>query len=121
MIQSDIEATTQSRPEDPVTFLTGLGNLSRDFQIGWAEPDRDTEGNYVLDLHPRRPSPMIQRLLLVINHDSVTPANRSQRSDVFPLMSSTVFDPTGNTTTIEFKNVKMNRGVPDSTFSYNFV
>ncbi len=65
-----------------------------------------------------RPSPMIQRLLLVINHDSVTPANRSQCSDVFPLMSSTVFDPSGNTTTLEFKNVKMNREVPDSTFHF---
>lgn len=119
VIQSDIEMATQSRPEDPVTFLTGLGNLSRDFQIGWAEPNQDIEGNYVLDLRPRRPSPMIQRLLLVINRDSVIPAKRARSfGDVFPLLSSTVFDPSGNTTTIEFSGVRINRGVSDSVFRF---
>lgn len=119
VIQSDIEMATQSRPEDPVTFLTGLGNLSRDFQIGWAEPNQDSEGNYVLDLSPRRASPMIQRMLLVINRDSVIPATRTRDvGDVFPLLSSTVFDPGGNTTTIEFSDVRVNRGVADSVFRF---
>ncbi len=119
VIQSDIEQATQSRPEDPVTFLTGLGNLSRDFQIGWAEPNRDVEGNYVLELTPRRASPMIQRLLLVVNRDAVVPSDRAGRfGDVFPLLSSTVFDPTGNSTIIEFSAPRVNRGIPDSTFRF---
>ena len=55
VIQSDMELDGQSRPDDPVTFLTGLGNLSRDFQIGWAEPNQDIEGNYILNCAPAGP------------------------------------------------------------------
>ena len=29
---------------NPATFLTGLGNLSRDFLITWAEPNPDVAG-----------------------------------------------------------------------------
>jgi outer membrane lipoprotein carrier protein len=119
VIQSDLELEGQARPDDPVTFLTGLGNLSRDFLIGWAQPNQDIEGNYILELRPRRSSPLIQRLLLVVNRDSVVPATRPERlGDVFPLLSSTVFDPSGNTTTIEFSGVRVNRGIPDSTFRF---
>lgn len=119
VIQSDIELAAQSRPDDPVTFLTGLGNLSRDFLIGWAEPNQDIEGNYVLELRPRRVSPMIQRLLLVVNRDSVIPTGRPATfGDVFPLLSSTVFDPSGNTTIIEFSGARVNRGIPDSLFRF---
>jgi len=119
VIQSEIELAAQSRPDDPVTFLTGLGNLSRDFQIGWAEPNRDMDGNFILELSPRRASPMIQRLLLVVNREAVAPSGRpASFGDIFPLLSSTVFDPSGNSTIIEFSAPRVNRGIPDSTFRF---
>ena len=120
VIESKLELEGQARPDDPVTFLTGLGNLSRDFNIAWAEPNQDIEGNYVLELRPRRVSTMIQRLLLVVNRDAVTGSPRPSSFDggVFPLLSSTVFDPSGNTTTIEFRNVRVNRGIADSVFRF---
>ncbi len=119
VIQSDIEQDGLSRPDDPITFLTGLGNLSRDFLIGWASPNQDIEGNYVLELRPRRVSPMIARLLLVVNRDSVIPSGRPDRfGDTFPLLSSTVFDPSGNTTIIEFSGVRANRNLSDSLFRF---
>ncbi|MDY0269118.1 LolA family protein [Trichloromonas sp.] len=119
VIQSDIEQATQSRSDDPVTFLTGLGNLSRDFQIGWAEPNRDPDGHFILELRPRRASPLIQRLLLVVNREAVAPAGQPARAGgIFPLLSSTVFDPSGNSTIIEFSAPRVNGGIPDSTFRF---
>jgi len=56
VIQSNVDFTREAQAEDPMTFLTGLGNLTRDFSISWAEPNRDHEGNYVLQLRPRRVS-----------------------------------------------------------------
>lgn len=114
VIQSDIETVAQSRPDDPVTFLTGLGNLSRDFQATWGSPNRDPEGNWILELKPRRPSPLIQRLLIVVDKDAVG----GRKRDVFPILSTNVIDPSGNSTVIEFSSVKVNRGIPDSRFNF---
>jgi outer membrane lipoprotein carrier protein len=100
-----------------MTFLTGLGNLSRDFVIDWASPDRDAEGNYVLELQPRRPSPMIQRMLVIVNRDAVLQAGAGSRP-VFPMLSTTVVDPNGNSTAIEFRDVRVNPGLPDAFFTF---
>lgn len=119
VIQTDIEFTSQSRPGDPVTFLTGLGNLSRDFNIAWATPNRDVEGNWVLELEPRRVSPMIRRLLLVVDHEAVYElVSQGKTGQRFPLLSSTVFDPSGNRTIIEFSDIVSNRGIPSSRFDF---
>ncbi len=119
VIESDIEAAAESRPDDPLTFLTGLGNLSRDFLIRWAEPRTDAEGNFILDLQPRRPSPMIESMRLVVTTEAVTAHGQNGAlGKAFPLRSSTVLDPSGNATTIEFREVKMNRGLADRLFTF---
>lgn len=115
VIRSEIDQVGQARPDDPITFLTGLGNLSRDFLITWAEPNRDPQGNWILELRPRRPSPLIQKLLVVVDKDAL--GGRKGR-DVFPIRSTNVIDPSGNSTIIEFANVRVNRGVPDSRFDF---
>ena len=117
VIISDIQDTSPSGPSDPMTFLTGLGNLSGDFIITWASPDRDTGGNYVLELQPRRPSPMIQRMLVVVNRDAVLQAGAGSRP-VFPMLSTTVVDPSGNSTAIEFRDVRVNTGLSDGFFTF---
>jgi outer membrane lipoprotein carrier protein len=169
VIQSDIEMINKSRQNDPMTFLTGLGNLSRDFQISWATPNTDIDGNYVLNLTPRRVSSLINRLVIVVDRFAVEayqnrgqednspqdprlarndprraskdlgPASRNprlapptRRGDVafpdyendlnglwFPIMSTTVYDPNGNSTIIEFSNLRVNLGI--SKMSFNFI
>jgi outer membrane lipoprotein carrier protein len=169
VIQSDIEMVSQARESDPMTFLTGLGNLSRDFLISYAEPNRDVKGNYVLNLRPRRTTALINRMVIVVDRDAVeTPSARSGRDAaeapaaadravtesrrpgsrltptpaaptpeeffgkdaggsrqssrsgglVFPILATTVFDPNGNSTTIEFNDVKVNRGIPAGQFQF---
>jgi outer membrane lipoprotein carrier protein len=117
VILSEIDFSSPSRPNDPVTFLTGLGNLSRDFLIDWASPDRDAQGNYILELRPRQPSPMIRSMLVVVDRDAVRGADAGSRP-VFPMLSTTVYDPNDNRTTIEFRDVRVNRGLPDSFFRF---
>jgi outer membrane lipoprotein carrier protein len=114
VILSEIEITAEARPDDPMTFLTGLGNLSRDFQISWASPNQDERGNFVLELRPRRPSPMIQRMLVVVDGEAV----RASGQRLFPILSTTVYDPGGNSTLIEFSNIRVNRGLPTQHFQF---
>ena len=120
VIQTDIDAAAQPRGDDPMAFLTGLGNLSRDFQITWASPNRDGQGNPVLELQPRQSSAMLQKLLVVVSRDAV--AERSRRGkpgSIFPIISTTVYDPSDNSTRIEFSGVRVNRKTPDSFFKFD--
>ncbi len=119
VIRSEIDFTTQARSDDPVTFLTGLGNLSRDFLITWARPNRDVTGNYVLELRPRRPSAMIQNLQVVVDQNAVLGfAPKGGGTKIFPILSTAVQDPNGNSTIIEFSNVRVNRGLSDRRFEF---
>lgn len=119
VIQSDIEQTSRSRSDDPMTFLTGLGNLSRDFLISWAAPNQDVEGNYVLEMRPRRPSSLIQRLLIVVDREAVLDfARQGAVGEIFPIRSTTVYDPNGNSTLIEFSEIRLNRGLDDGLFDF---
>jgi outer membrane lipoprotein carrier protein len=119
VIQSDIDTSSQPRGDDPLAFLTGLGNLSRDFQIGWADPDRDGEGNPVLELRPRQPSAILQKLLVVVSRDAVAElTRRGKPGSKFPILATTVYDPSENSTRIEFSGVRVNRKMPDSFFNF---
>lgn len=156
VIQSDIEVVNQARQNDPMTFLTGLGNLSRDFQISWAMPNNDVDGNYVLELTPRRVSSLINRLVIVVDRYAVEAyQNRGKQEDLhgapvltppappvllrggfanggfnppgyegnpndiwFPIMSTAVYDPNGNSTIIEFSNLRVNLGIPEMSFNF---
>ena len=120
VIRSDIDVVNRTDANDPLTFLTGLGNLSRDFNIGWAEPNRDGEGNWVLEMTPRRPSPMIARLLIVVDRHAVREFTANGTVDHYlPMLSSTVYDPNGNSTIIEFSDIRVNRGLSDSYFDFS--
>jgi len=119
VIQSEIDFTSRERSDDPATFLTGLGNLSRDFLITWAEPNQDVAGNYVLSLRPRRTSAMIQQMEIVVDRNAVFAYTRDGvTGNILPIRSSTVVDPNGNRTTIEFSNVRVNRGLSPSRFRF---
>ena len=155
VIQSDIEMVNRSRQNDPMTFLTGLGKLSRDFSIHWAVPNYDVEGNHVLELTPKRVSSLINKLIIVVDRYAVEAyLNPDQGEDQdassaqpvlsvtrpsaspmgfkndpfaeaggpggpwFPILSTTVYDPNGNSTTIEFRDLRVNFGISDMSFNF---
>lgn len=125
-----------------VNFLQGLGRISKDFQINFASGMNDAAGNYVLELTPRRAMINTRRIFLVVDRDTVLPFVKGKapqnnpggapppaqfgtkaplgtpKSDPFPILSTTVEDQEGNTTTIEFSNIRINNRLPLSTFIF---
>jgi outer membrane lipoprotein carrier protein len=151
VIESDIEQINKTDQNDPMAFLTGLGNLSRDFAIDWAVPNQDVDGNYVLEMIPHRTSSLINKLIIVVDRyavesyqnrgkgepfgdPAIAPPSREnyasgkntalpgddQGSNAlwFPILSTAVYDPNGNSTIIEFSNLRINDGIPDTTFDF---
>lgn len=108
-------------------FLQGLGRISSDFQINFSPQFQDIAGNYILELTPRKASVTIQKLFIVVNRDAVMRFVRSNRTVVydvlrpeqaFPVLSTTVVDHDGNTTTMEFSNIKTNTRLIDQLFFF---
>ncbi len=122
VIQSDIESGTEARQNDPMVFLTGLGNLTRDFQISWAVPNSDSDGNHVLELTPRMASPLLSRLVIVVDRLAVEADLKHNQKGTgaarFPIISTTIYDPNGNSTNISFNNLRINLGLPDTNFTF---
>jgi outer membrane lipoprotein carrier protein len=118
VIESDLTLAGGGGSANPVTFLSGLGNLSRDFTITFATPDTDSAGHYILDLRPKQASPLMRNLRIVVNRDAVQA--RAKRSDraYFPILSTTVTDPVDNQTIIEFSNIRVNRGLSRADFRF---
>lgn len=120
VIESDIRQVGGHKSDNPVTFLSGLGNLSRDFHIRWGTPNFDREGNYVLELQPRRISQLIHTLQIIVDRDAVLDYVENNRSgEYFPILASTVNDPNGNRTTIEFHAIRVNRNISERFFTFH--
>jgi outer membrane lipoprotein-sorting protein len=107
-----------------VNFLQGLGRLSKDFSINYSQQGMyDMAGNYVLELRPGRAMATIQRLLVVVRKEAVytkaDPVKNPARLEyAFPILSTTVYDHNGNSTTMEFSNIRANDMLVDSLFSF---
>lgn len=120
VIESDISQINRQQGENPITFLSGLGNLSRDFNIRWAAPNTDRQGNYILELQPRRISQLIHKLQIVVDRDAVREYVENNRTgNIFPILATTVNDPNGNRTTIEFHGIRVNRNLSERFFHFN--
>lgn len=119
VIVSDLSQVTEQRADNPMTFLTGLGNLSRDFSVRWASPNHDVEGNYVLELKPYKVSSLIKSLQIVVDRRAVEDyVDNNQVGNYFPILATTVVDPSNNSTTIEFSNIDFNRGLSRGSFDF---
>jgi len=133
VIQSDVEEFLDPQRHDPlrdkgVNFLQGLGRISKDFTITFGQQPTDAEGNFILELRPMRSSPMIQRLFITVSRDAVFRGGGKPRVDVppayspeqrtFAILSTTVVDHDGNSTTMEFSNIRENELVSDLLFNF---
>lgn len=114
-----------------VNFLQGLGRISKDFQIHFSPQMLDMDGNYILELSPRRSMVTISKLFIVVDKEAVynyydnnnyygsadAKAETRFPQYLFPVLSTTVMDQQGNTTTMEFSNVST-RNLFDALFDF---
>jgi outer membrane lipoprotein carrier protein len=90
------------------SFLEGLGQVREHFEPRFLNPAQPTDGAglVVLDLVPKRPQPLMARLIV-----SVDPRSWLVRQAV-------IHDELGNTVTVRFGDAVVNSGLPDSLFVF---
>lgn len=102
-----------------LAYLTGLGNVAKDFSATLAKESRDKKGNYQLELTPKRPTPTLAKLRLTIDGAAVGRYQAEKAlKDTFPILSSVVVDGSGNQTRIDYNRVKVNSGLSAAKFSF---
>ena len=102
-----------------LNYLTGLGHVSRDFTVSFAQEVQDKNGNYQLELLPKSPSPVLAKLQLIVSAAAVETFLRdSSVQDIFPVVSSVIHDAGGNQTRIEYSRIRVNKGLANSIFSF---
>jgi outer membrane lipoprotein carrier protein len=102
-----------------LSYLTGLGHVSRDFTIAFAKEQRDKNGNYQLELIPRKPSSVLAKLRLSVSAEAVERfLKEGAVRDIFPVVSSVIFDATGNETRIDYHRSRVNKGIDSGRFTF---
>jgi len=135
VIQSDVAQFFDPSRYNPsrdraINFLQGLGRLSKDFTIIFNRRMTDQAGNFILELTPLRASVTIEKLFITVNREAVelrsgtrpqTGLRTAGAPDIFPfpILSTTVIDHDGNSTTMEFSNARTNSMVSDLLFRFD--
>ncbi|MDD2273259.1 MAG: outer membrane lipoprotein carrier protein LolA [Desulfuromonadaceae bacterium] len=102
-----------------LSYLTGLGHVSRDFDIAFATESQDKNGNYHLELTPKKPSPVLIRLQLTVSSEAVAQVQRTgEVKNLFPIISSVIHDAGGNRTRIDYSQARVNKGISDTKFNF---
>jgi len=102
-----------------MNYLTGLGHVSRDFTVTFAKEPQDKNGNYRLELVPRKATPVLAQLQLTVSAVAVgNYLKDGSVQNVFPLVASMIQDAGGNQTSIEYSRVRVNKGLSSSTFNF---
>lgn len=102
-----------------LSYLTGLGHVSRDFDVSFAKELQDKHGNYQLELTPKKASPVLAKLQLTVSSEAVEQMRSSgDVKNIFPIVSSIVHDAGGNRTRIDYSRARVNRGIADGKFNF---
>ncbi|MEI6827926.1 MAG: outer membrane lipoprotein carrier protein LolA [Desulfuromonadales bacterium] len=102
-----------------LTYLTGLGHVSRDFDASFAAEPQDKSGNYQLELTPKKASPVLAKLQLTVAAEAVAQLQTTgEVKNVFPIISSVVHDAGGNKTRIDYSRARVNKGLADGKFNF---
>ena len=102
-----------------LSYLTGLGHVSQDFNISFSKEQRDKNGNYQLELIPKNPSPILARLELIVSAEVVERYLRDGAvKDTFPIISSVIYDIGGNETRISYSRARVNKGIDNARFNF---
>jgi outer membrane lipoprotein carrier protein len=87
-------------------FLTGQGNLPRDFKAGFIEAPAAPAETYALRLDPKSPQPEYDWLEIVVDRDTLQ------------IRTLTAADKQGGRSTFHFSKFKENVGIADKTFEF---
>ena len=119
VLVSSLEGMMKGGNSIGMAYLTGLGNVSKDFNAAFAKPNRDKQGNYLLDLTPRKPTPILSRLRLTIHEEAVNAMLADgQSKEPFPVVASTVVDASGTETRISYSHIRTNNGLSAAKFTF---
>jgi outer membrane lipoprotein carrier protein len=90
------------------SFLQGLGKVREEFTVRFLNPANKTDGagRPVLDLTPKKPTPLLTRLVLTLD-----PKDHVVREAV-------LYDQLQNTVTMSFNRVVINSGLSDTLFAF---
>lgn len=95
------------------SFLTGGGNLDRDFEVRLLEhSNQKFKDGYVLQLIPRKPTPNYEQLVFYVR------ALTSDGKRAGVVQRVLIIDSAGNRNRFDFSKMKFNRDVSDKRFSY---
>lgn len=91
------------------SFLQGLGKVREEFAVRFLNPANKTDGSGrpVLDLTPKKPTPLLTRLVLTLDPKE----NHVVRQAV-------LYDQLQNTVTMSFNRVVVNSGLSDTLFAF---
>ena len=102
-----------------LSYLTGLGHVSHDFTVAFSKEPQDKHGNYQLELTPKKASPVLSKLQLTVSSEAVEQfISNGDVKSIFPVVSSTVHDATGNETRIDYSRVRVNKGLDNGKFNF---
>jgi outer membrane lipoprotein carrier protein len=110
-VPADKQVVVRDVPPDdqaatPVLFLTGRGQLARDFTVSYTTLEQAPVGTVALKLVPRRPERDYDWLTLVVDRQTLA------------LRMLVAGDSQGGTSTFSFSNLKENTGLPDGSFTF---
>lgn len=91
----------------PALFLSGKGDLTRDFTAERISVDGAAEGTVALKLTPRTPEREYEWLILVVDEET------------YALRRLVTADRQGGTSTFVFTNLKENPGIPSREFVFS--
>ena len=94
------------KEKTPLAFLSGEGNLNRDFKLLNFNESIQKEGHYLMELAPKEPNPGLEKLILSVDKQT------------YLILQVDVFDALGNVTRTRFIDLKTDAGLPDSLFHF---
>ncbi len=93
------------RAATPISFLTGVGRISQDFDTSLDGTSADGQLAYLM-MVPRHDSDSIGKLRLTVAVDSGE------------IRAAEVFDPLGNISRLQFSDIRRNQNLPDDKFVF---
>ncbi len=110
-VPADKQVVVGTMPRDeqassPALFLTGKGDLVRDFNVAFDKVAEAPPGSIALKLTPKRPEPEYESLTLVVEPKTLV------------LQMLITLDAQGVRTVFTFTNLKENVGLSDSQFVF---
>ena len=95
------------KEKTPLAFLSGEGDLSRDFKIlHLNEPVSEKEDHYILELIPKEPHTALSKLTLAVDKKT------------YYVVQTDVFDGLENVTRTRFTDIKTNMNLPHFLFQF---